>query len=227
MKKLVACLMFASLVTVVSAPAQEHQHDAAPKKAAETKAPAKELKPPADWKLRLDKPLAPGKEPLSFVEMAPGWHVTTNSSAAILYHPARSAKGSFTIESEMFLFSTEHIHEGYGVIFGGSDLEGPNQAYIYFLLRGDGQFIVKRRAGDATETLVPWTPSTVILPMKPDANVKNALKVVVGAETIDFFANGEKLTSLARKGIVTDGVVGLRINHGINIHVSSLKLDGK
>ena len=226
MRKALVHLVCVAVLGMVAAVAQEHQHDAAPAKLAEAKAPAKEVKPPADWKLRLDKPLAPGKDPLSFVEMAPGWHVTTSSSAAIRYHPARMAKGYFTVESEMFLFSTEHLHEGYGVIIGGRDLEGPAQAYIYFLLRGDGQFIVKRRAGDVTETLVPWTPSAAILAMKPDANVKNAIKVVVGAETVDFYANGEKLTSLPRKDIIADGIVGLRINHGINIHVSSLKLDG-
>jgi hypothetical protein len=226
MKKLALEAAVLCLFAAAGLSAQDHDHHAAPATpaaTAEQKPAAETLKPPPGWVVRLDKPDAPGA-PLSFVAMPPGWHITTGP-AAILYHPDTKASGRFFIESETFYFPSEHPREGFGFFFGGTALDGPGQAYIYFLLRGDGRFLVKRRAGDKTEVLIPWTPDPAIVPHDPQKNVRNVLKAVVGADSVDFYANGTKLASLPRKDLAVDGVVGLRINHAINIHVSSLKVE--
>ena len=38
--------------------------------------------------------------------------------------------------------------EAYGVFIGGSDLQAANQKYTYFVIRQDGKFLIKRRAGN-------------------------------------------------------------------------------
>ena len=37
--------------------------------------------------------------------------------------------------------------------------------------------------------------------------------------------NGAVVTSLPRADLSLDGVVGLRVNHGLNLHVTNLKVD--
>ena len=49
-----------------------------------------------------------------------------------------------------------HLRERYGLFIGGRDLSSPNRAYTYFLVRGNGQFLVKSRAGAKTSDILAW-----------------------------------------------------------------------
>ena len=103
-----------------------------------------QLKTPTDWKWRQDAPapLAAGSkmEPGSwvFVQMPPGWHVTTGPGV-LLYPTANGdAAGNFSIEAEIFLFP-ESTAEEYGVFLGGRSIDGTEPpVYLTFVLRGDG-----------------------------------------------------------------------------------------
>ena len=181
-----------------------------------------ELTRPPDWMLRFDRP-APDSA-IYFVDMPPGWHITTGP-AAILYDPAMAASGEYRLRSEIFLFPGER-REGYGVFFGGSDLQGDEQAYSYFLLRKDGRFLVKLRRGAETATLIGWTAHDAIVPHEGgDDTIKNVIEVDVGAGTVAFFVNGAQVASLERASLATDGHVGLRVNHALDLHVSSLAVE--
>ncbi|MGH9557536.1 MAG: hypothetical protein ACRD2Y_17130 [Terriglobales bacterium] len=183
--------------------------------------PKQEL--PAGWTVRVDRANAAAAE-VKFWNMAPGWHATTGP-AAILYNPANAALGEYRLESESFLFPGEHA-EGFGVFFGGKDLALPAQSYVYFLIRKDGQFIVKAREGAATRTLIPWTAHAAIVPHDGSKETaKNVLAVQVGKENVDFFVNGQQVGSLPRAQLSTDGIVGLRINHHLNVHVTTLTVE--
>src|SRR5256885_2616981 len=54
--------------------------------------------------------------------------------------------------------------EGYGLIIGGSRLGDTRNRYTYYLVRGDGTFLIKRRvAGDSTvQVSNGWTPSDAV-----------------------------------------------------------------
>lgn len=162
----------------------------------------------------------------TLVTMAPGWHLNPGPSG-IHYHPDRTASGSFRISSESFLFPDSRPREAYGLLFGGRNLDGPNQAYSYFLIRGDGSYLVKRRDGAETSTVVEWTSNDAIVPLQSDGQAKNTLAVEAGPETVDFFVNGTKVTSVPRDRLLVDGIVGLRVNHGLNIHVTNLDVAAK
>jgi len=178
-----------------------------------------DLKRPADWNIRFDKP-APDSA-IYFVDMPPGWHITTGP-AAILYNPENSARGTYTLHSEIYLFPGEY-REGYGVFFGGQDLAGDGQAYTYFLLRKDGQFLVKQRTGEETATLIPWTANDAIVPHTGGEDpVKNVIDVKVGPSDVAFVVNGTEVGRLEKAKLPTDGVFGLRINHRLNVHVTTL-----
>ena len=189
-----------------------------------------ELTPPPTWKVRLDAPDRGSLDDIWYVDMPPGWHVTTGP-AAILWDPERTASGDFRIQSESFLFDPEGRREAFGFFFGGSDLEGPNQSYGYFLIREGGEFIVKTRRGAETETLIPWTahPSIVSFATKPEdaQTAKNVLALEVSGSEIHFFVNDQEVGTLSRESLPTDGVVGLRVNHNVNIHVTNLDVSGR
>lgn len=186
---------------------------------AEKKHEAKEEMPPG-WKMRLDKAGASAAE-FRFWTMPPGWHITAGL-AGIVYDPAKTAKGTYRLESETFLFPGEHL-EGFGFFFGGKNLDQASQSYTYFLIRKDGRYLVKACESDQTRTIVPWTAHAAIVPHTgAKGTAKNILAVEVGAESVDFLVNGQKVTSLPRAQLSTDGIVGLRVNHHVNVHITTL-----
>jgi len=166
-------------------------------------------------------------EDIWYVDMPPGWHITTGP-AAIFWDPARTASGDFRVESEVYLFDPGQRREAFGIFFGGEDLQGPDQAYTYFLIREGGEFIVKGRSGDNTPTLIPWTANGAIVSYatKPEGadTAKNLLAVEARGDTVHFFVNGSEVASLPRSQLRTDGIVGLRANHNLNLHFSTLEV---
>lgn len=185
---------------------------------------AQELERPPDWKVRFDRP-APDSA-VYFVSMPPGWHITTGP-AGILYDPSVTAKGEYRVRSEIFLFPGQR-REGFGIFIGGENLDGVSQSYLYFLIRGDGRYLIKHRAGSETHVIVPWTAHEAIVKHEGgEETAKNELAIECGAERVDFFVNGEQVSSLPRSEMDVDGLVGLRVNHGLNLHVADLAVELK
>lgn len=191
------------------------------------------LEVPEDWQVRLDHEMddviissRPDSADIYFVNMTPGWHITTGP-AGIFYHPANTAAGDFTVKTELHFFDPgDRNREGYGIFLGGSNLQGEDQSYIYFLLRNTGDFLVKKRMGHETEVLQNWTPSNAIIKYEngvtENSSVMNILEVGVSGNTASFIINGEEVASLNSSELTTDGIFGLRVNHSVNIHISDL-----
>lgn len=179
--------------------------------------------PPEGWMVRTDG--GASAETIDFLDMAPGWHITTGP-AAIFYHPDRTATGTYRVEAETHLFDPGQRREGFGILFGGTDLEGDAQSYGYFLIRRDGSYLVKRRDGAETEVIEGWTEHPAVVGWderaEDAATVKNVLAVEVGETEVAFHVNGEEVHRVAREELSTDGVVGLRVNHSLNLHVTRL-----
>lgn len=187
---------------------------------------AQDFQRPDDWQVRFDQPGASEDQLEMFVAMPPGWHVTSGP-AAIYWDPASEARGSYRVEMEVFLFDPGERREAFGVFIGGRDLDGPDQAYAYFLIRNGGQFIVKERAGAEAPTIEPWTSHDAILSYADrgeDASVRNVLAVEVDGDTLRFLVNDQEVWSGPRAGLPVDGVYGFRVNHGLNLHISRLEV---
>ncbi len=182
---------------------------------------ANEGKRPIGWKARADGggDMHGGKDTLSFVQMTPGFHVTTGP-ASIMWSPDSTASGEYTVEGSIFLFPTNgRDQEGYGIFIGGKDLDGATQQYTYFLLRNDGKFLIKRRNGAQTSVLKDWTALPAIKLQSGADAMKNDLRVAVGAQSVVFSVNGAEAVTLPRSQVAPDGIFGLRINHAVNSHV--------
>ena len=161
-----------------------------------------------------------GAGSISFVTSGSGFHAT-NPQAAIYWNPANTATGAYTLKGTFTLMKPSGHPNYYGLVFGGSDLEGPQQKYLYFLVAQNGTWLIKRRDGDATENVVPRTPSDAV--KKPDASGQstNALEVRVGADKIDYVINGQVVHTTPKSGQTanTNGIYGIRINHLLEVQV--------
>ena len=183
---------------------------------------------PAGWRWRFDRGLdftVGSVDTLDtwFVTMTPGWHITTKP-AGIFYHPASIGEGDFTASTTIHLFDPGTRNEGYGMILAGANLDSDQQQYLYFLLRKSGEFLVKLRDGSQTEELIGWTEHEAVERWtdESEATITNVLSVTVGGETITFMVNDEEVATLEKGDLATDGIVGLRLNHSVNVHVSDL-----
>ena len=182
---------------------------------------------PKGWKVRGDHssdasdPDAAGA--IKFVTSGSGFHAT-NPMAAIYWNPANTATGNYTLKGTFKLIKSTGYDEYYGLIFGGSGLEGGAQSYLYFMITDDGTYLIKRRDGSATQGVSPKTPSPTV--KKPDAggSATNALEVRVKADKIEFVINGTVVTTLPKTGAAakTDGIYGIRINHLLEVQVDGL-----
>lgn len=188
---------------------------------------AQDLERPEGWEVRFDRAGSTEADLEMFVEMPPGWHITTGP-AGIFYDPGMTASGEYRLELDAYLFDPQGRREAFGVFFGGEDLQGPGQAYTYFLLRDGGQFILKRRQGDEAPTLQGWTGHPAVRSFadreRGESSVLNRLVVEAGAETVRFLVNGEEVAALPRSEVDTDGQVGIRVNHALNLHVARLEV---
>jgi hypothetical protein len=179
---------------------------------------------PAGWKMRVDRsasasdPDAAGN--IKFVTEGSGFHCT-NPQAAVYWNPANTASGSYTLKGTFTLMKPSGHTNYYGLVFGGSALEGAEQSYLYFVVAQNGTWLIKSRNGDATPTVSPKTPADAV--KKPDDTGKstNVLEVRVGADKVDFVVNGTVVHSEPKTGALakTDGVYGIRINHLLEVQV--------
>jgi hypothetical protein len=177
------------------------------------------------WQVRSDGNQDIAK--LVFVEMKPGWHITTGGVAGIFYRPEMTGVGDYTATMKVYFFGPQSSHpEAYGLLVGGKDLPGATQKYLYFLVRNDGKFLIKSRNGETTTDVVPWTaaPAIKTIAVTDSANILNTLSVQAGKESVQFLINGVIVAAKPRKDLAVDGVVGMRINHLLNLHVSELSV---
>jgi hypothetical protein len=180
---------------------------------------------PPGWQVRPDE--GGQLTAVKFVTMTPGFHLTMGT-AAILYRNTDRAVAPFRVKAKLDLFPTPSAHqEGYGLFIGGSNLAGADQRSIYFLIRGDGTFKVKRRSGSAATDVSgkDWTAHPAII--KPDANGRSAneLEVSAGKDRVAFLVNGQAVYSLSLRPADTDGFAGLRVNHNLSIHVEWFRVE--
>jgi hypothetical protein len=179
---------------------------------------------PAGWTGRTDK----ASDKLSdakFVAMGPGYHVTSGP-AAIYWNASQATKGPFTATATITQTKAPMHPEAYGIFFMGKNLTADDQNYAYLIVRGDGKVMVKHRAGAETHTILPWTDNAAV--HKADAAGKATNTVTVDASKADsvrLLVNGAQVAALPGSHVgSTDGVVGLRVNHNLDVHISDFKV---
>ena len=195
---------------------------------------------PEGWQLRADRPDV-ALEQVEVVDMPPGYHITTGP-AVILWRGGESgaagddapgafaahAEGDYRIEAEYYLFDPGERREAFGFFVGGRDLTTDAQAYTYLLLRNGGEFIFKHRAGADAPTILPWTshPAIVSYADRPEGevSVRNELALERRGNELRLIVNGTEMARTDAANLPLDGIVGLRVNHGLNVHVTRFEV---
>lgn len=183
--------------------------------------------PPAGWTVLLDEKDA-GKTAADtkFVTMGQGFHVTSGP-AALYFGKKDVGTGMYTVKAtfgQRVRPAMGHP-EAYGVFIGGSMLDDyAKQQYFYLVVRDDGQFYVAHRAGKDVHAIVPWTAHDAVKKANDAGAASNEVAIRVTADGVDMMVNGTTVKSFAKSelhGFNTDGQYGLRVNHGLNVHISN------
>lgn len=182
---------------------------------------------PAGWRMRVDRSQSaedPDDRPdLHVMTMGKGIHVS-GGPAGTFWNPANTAKGNYTLEGTFTLLKPSGHVNYYGLVFGGSELEGANQSYTYFLIGQNGTYLVRQRTGETVTDVMKRTPHAAI--KQPDSSGKsvNDLEVRVAGDTVTFLVNGQSVHTAPRSSVKADGLVGFRINHQLDVQVDGFEL---
>ena len=153
-----------------------------------------------------------------YVTKAGNWEITTGP-AHIIFAPKDTASGTYTVTASFAQLEAPRHPEGYGLFIGGRDLASPNRVYTYFLVRGNGQFLVKSRAGAKTSDVIAWRADPAVEKADSAGRASNRMSIRVTADSVRFMLNDKQVAAVKAGTIATDGVAGLRINH--NLHVTT------
>ncbi len=174
---------------------------------------------PVGWTVRSDDPA--GAANVKVVPMGQGVHVTLGP-AIILYKEKSGGNGAFHTLATFTQTKKATHPEGYGLFYGGHALDGAGQKYTYFLVRQDGTYLVKRRAGDKTiEVTKGWVASPAVKKVDAKGTATNLLEIDAKRDPskVVFMVNGQPVHTLDAKATDVNGVVGIRANHNLDLHV--------
>jgi hypothetical protein len=173
---------------------------------------------PVGWSARLDNAQMALAD-VKFVTMGPGLHLTTGPHV-ILWREADRTDGRFHTEVTITRTKAPAHPESYGLIFGGRDLAGPNQTYLYFLVRGDGKYYIRKREGTTVSNVVSgWTDHAAINKADAAGKVTDKLEIAATATTVRFLVNGQLVHEMPTAGLNLEGHVGLRASHALDLHL--------
>lgn len=142
----------------------------------------------------------------------------TGGPAGSFWNPSQTAMGNYTAKAVFTLLKPSGHTNYYGLIFGGSGLEGANQAYTYFLVAQDGTYIVRNRTGEKV-TDVQRMPHAAIRRPVGSGRSTNAVEVRVAGDTVSYVVNGTVVHTTPKSAVKADGIVGVRVNHLLDVMV--------
>jgi hypothetical protein len=178
---------------------------------------------PAGWSMRLDREDAPA--PPKFFPAGDGLHVTSGP-AAIYYQPAQIMKGDFRISASFTQTKAPTHPEAVGLFIGGKNLDKPEQEYGYLIVRGDGKYAIKHRAGAEVHTVLDWTEHASVNKQDAAGKATNTLAMEVIGDKVRLLINSAEVKSFERRNFFqTAGMLGMRINHNLDVHISDFKIE--
>jgi hypothetical protein len=149
--------------------------------------------------------------------------------AAIYWNPANTAKGDYTVKATFTesKVTANHPHP-YGVFIGGSNLDSDQQSLMYCVAYGDGTFLVRQFNGTTVNTVAKRQPHEAVRKAAGDGSVTNEVGWRVKGGRAECLINGTAVAGFDSAEIVgpgklasTDGIVGLRVSHNLDVVVSN------
>ncbi len=158
-----------------------------------------------------------------YVVSGNSWEITTGP-AHIIYSAKDAATGNYTISSTIEQLAAPRHREAFGLMFGGQNLAAPTQKYMYFVVAGTGEMLVKHRDGDATRDLIAWRKAESVPVADAQGKQTYRLEVRVSGDSVKFVVNNVVAGALSKSALQlqTDGIAGLRVNHNLSLKATPL-----
>jgi hypothetical protein len=186
------------------------------------------------WKVRVDGSptvsAADANPALKFAHAGKGFHVA-GGPGALFWDPAHTVKGVYAVRATFTLLKPSDTIAHYGLVFGGTGLDGSTPTYLYFTIAQDGTFQIRHRAGDEVHEI---DKSLHFAIRKPDANGKttNTLEVQVAPTAVSYLINGavvDATPTRAGTGSYTEtdkthGIAGVRIDGQVDLQVDGFEI---
>lgn len=218
----VACAKKDTAPGIDTSMAAMHDSMAAPTAAADPDRQAGGSGLPAGYLGRTDNPNA-SISGAKYSASGTGWEIVTGP-AHIVYRSQDMATGNYTVSATLEQLEKPAHPESYGIFFGGKDLDKSSQTYSYFLVRGTGDLAVKVRDGATTRDVLKWTPSADVPKQDAAGKANYSLAVQVTSDAVKFTINGKQVASVAKAGLPTNGIAGLRINHNLHVRITPVSI---
>lgn len=182
---------------------------------------------PAGWGVRFDRPNA-NAATAKFVTMGDGLHFTTGPSGT-WYRTDAPLDSAYSVQATFVQTKAPQHPEAYGLVVMANDMAKSTQSYVYFVVRGTGEWLMKHRANDTeVHTIHDWTPSPAVNKQDAAGKASNTLRVDVASDSVRFFINDQSVKAFPRSYMKdVRGVPGIRMNHGLDVHVADWKVTKK
>ena len=176
---------------------------------------------PAGWKVRPDAANAT----LSVMPTEKGFQLA--GGPGLFFNPANTVKPIYRVRATFTQLKAPAKPTGYGLFFGGNDMDGAAPTYVYFTISQDGSFTIRHRAGDHIDEM---DTSLHFAIKKPDASGKavNTLEVQVAPTAVSYLVNGAVVDATPTRAMALNsftetskigGIVGVRIDDPIDVQV--------
>lgn len=151
--------------------------------------------------------------------------VVTGPHAVVWRDDAPELQPPYTVTATLEK-TAGRMHEGTGLVFGATQVQGAEEGhrYLYFLTRGDGSFLVKRRDGAQTPVLKDWTAHPAIQRDADGTGRPNELEVRVGTADVAFLVNGTEVARLPAADLPLGGRAGLRVAHDVTLRAEGFRV---
>lgn len=178
------------------------------------------------WTARFDRPNA-DRSQAKLVATGDGVHFTTGPSAT--WYRNEPLDGLYRVQATFTQNKAPAHPEAYGLMVFGRQMDTPTQNYVYFMVRGDGKWALKHRANDTeVHTIQDWASHAAIVPQDAAGKATNTVAVDVAADSVRFTVNGQTVQAMPRSYLQdVSGVPGIRMNHGLDVHVSGFAVTKK
>jgi hypothetical protein len=158
-----------------------------------------------------------------------------NGPAAIYWNPANKGTGSYTVSATFtepkYMSSNDHPHP-YGVFIGGSNLDNDKTKALYCAAYGRGTFIVREFAPAVVNVNGRGAPSDAVHKAAGRGeSVEQTVAMSVKGDTVTCSINGTVVATYPKSEVTgagkiasTDGIVGLRVAHNVDVNVKDFKV---
>jgi len=180
---------------------------------------------PAGWSYRLENGAIAD---VKFVTMGAGLHFTSGPPG-IYWRDADAVTGSFHTIATFTQTKAPTHPEAYGLFVAGKDLKGTGASYVYLIVRGDGMYSIRQggAAGSPSTNLTTggnrngWLANDAVVKQDSAGVAKNVLEIAGNAATkkLTFKVNGKPVAELDAPGGTVGGIVGIRMNHNLDVHI--------